>query len=118
AALEWLTANACDFVLAFGDDWTDEDMFRALPPQAYSVRVSLEPTTARFRLTNPATVRRILRDLTSLSAASGKRQPAGSWVKRHTEPRESKAMPSESQAEIVGLRQSPAAPFPDQRPDL
>jgi len=63
AAQEWLAAGGYDFVLAFGDDWTDEDMFRALPPQAYSVRVSMESTAARFRIANPSAVRQVLRDI-------------------------------------------------------
>ncbi|MBM3881658.1 MAG: bifunctional alpha,alpha-trehalose-phosphate synthase (UDP-forming)/trehalose-phosphatase [Verrucomicrobia bacterium] len=63
AALEWRTAGAYDFILAFGDDWTDEDMFRALPPEAFSVRVGLDNTAARFRVPNAATVREILRQL-------------------------------------------------------
>jgi len=78
AAEQWLADNQCDFVLAFGDDWTDEDMFRALPPRAYSVRVGLKPTAARFRIADQAAVRRILRDLTSLSQPGRKEKLAGS----------------------------------------
>ena len=48
AAMEWLTGNAPDFILGIGDDWTDEDLFRALPPTAYSVRVGLDNTAARY----------------------------------------------------------------------
>ena len=39
AAMEWLTSHTPDFILGIGDDWTDEDLFRALPPTAFSVRV-------------------------------------------------------------------------------
>ena len=31
AATEWLTGLGVGFILAIGDDWTDEDLFRALP---------------------------------------------------------------------------------------
>jgi len=62
-AREWLARYPADFILAFGDDWTDEDMFRALPPEAYSVRVGLENTAARFRIANPAAVRQVLGEL-------------------------------------------------------
>ena len=41
-----------DFVLAAGDDTTDEDMFAALPPDAYSVKVGHGKTLARFRVAN------------------------------------------------------------------
>ena len=63
AATLWLGSTAPDFILAFGDDWTDEDLFRALPPQAYSVRVGLAQTSARYYLGGHAAVRRLLRGL-------------------------------------------------------
>ena len=31
-AVEWLAGGPAEFILAVGDDWTDEDLFRALPP--------------------------------------------------------------------------------------
>jgi trehalose 6-phosphate synthase/phosphatase len=46
---EWLIHDH-DFILAIGDDVTDEDMFAALPPQAYSVKVGHGQTLARFRV--------------------------------------------------------------------
>ena len=39
-----------DFVLALGDDTTDEDLFRTLPPTAYSIRVGLTQSYARFNV--------------------------------------------------------------------
>jgi trehalose 6-phosphate synthase/phosphatase len=63
AALEWLREHAPDFVLGIGDDWTDEDLFRALPPTACSVRVGVANTAARFFLNNHNAVRRLLREL-------------------------------------------------------
>jgi trehalose 6-phosphate synthase/phosphatase len=63
AALEWLAGWSPDFLLGIGDDWTDEDMFRALPESAFSVRVGLSATSARYYLTSHAAVRRTLRDL-------------------------------------------------------
>lgn len=63
AAMEWLAGWNSDFLLAIGDDWTDEDMFRALPESAFSVRVGLSATSARYYLTSHAAVRRTLRDL-------------------------------------------------------
>jgi trehalose-6-phosphatase len=61
--MEWLGANAADFILAIGDDWTDEDLFRALPATAFSVRVGLANTAARYHLSSHTAVRRILREL-------------------------------------------------------
>ena len=63
AALEWLKGLEADFILAIGDDWTDEDLFRALPSTAYSVRVGLANTAARYYLINHTAVRRVLREL-------------------------------------------------------
>ena len=62
---EWLSGQTPDFILGIGDDWTDEDLFRALPPTAYSVRVGVANTTARYYLGNPAAVRRMLRELSA-----------------------------------------------------
>jgi trehalose 6-phosphate synthase/phosphatase len=63
AAREWITGREPDFILGIGDDWTDEDLFRALPPAAYSVRVGLANTAARYYLTNHTAVRRMLHEL-------------------------------------------------------
>jgi trehalose 6-phosphate synthase/phosphatase len=63
AGLEWLKQYAPDFILGIGDDWTDEDLFRALPPPAFSVCVGLASTAARYYLSGPATVRKLLHEL-------------------------------------------------------
>lgn len=48
---EWLIHDH-DFLLALGDDATDEDMFAALPPHAYSIKVGRGQTAANYRLKN------------------------------------------------------------------
>ena len=65
AAMEWLSGRTPDFILGVGDDWTDEDLFRALPPAAFSVRVGVATTAARYYLGNPTAVRRMLRELSN-----------------------------------------------------
>ena len=77
AALEWLTNRPADFILAFGDDWTDEDLFRVLPPTAFSVRIGLAKTAARYHLGSYSAVRRLLRELqaSQLSPNTGPRSP-------------------------------------------
>jgi len=60
--LEWLIQDY-DFILALGDDATDEDMFRALPGGAYSIKVGRGLTAARWRLKNVAEVIALLRTL-------------------------------------------------------
>ena len=73
AALEWLTSHTPDFILGIGDDWTDEDLFRALPPAAFTIRVGMDKTAARYYLGNHTSVRRLLREL---SEASNNKQAA------------------------------------------
>jgi trehalose 6-phosphate synthase/phosphatase len=65
AATEWLAGQTPDFILGIGDDWTDEDLFRALPKSAFSVCVGLAttPTAALYHLASPAAVRRMLHEL-------------------------------------------------------
>ena len=47
---EILAKEDWGFVLAIGDDCTDEDMFVALPSEAYIVNVGMRPTNARFQV--------------------------------------------------------------------
>jgi trehalose 6-phosphate synthase/phosphatase len=50
AAERWVKKGGYDFVLAIGDDRSDEDTFAILPERAYSIRVGDSPTRARFFL--------------------------------------------------------------------
>lgn len=64
AAARWLARYPADFILALGDDRTDEDTFRALPPEAYTIKVgSTGRSLARFNIGSPAEVRQLLRKL-------------------------------------------------------
>ena len=47
-------------ILAIGDDRTDEDVFAAAPPTALTIHVGAEGSRARYRLADPAAVRRSL----------------------------------------------------------
>eukprot|EP01105_Mastigella_eilhardi_P013803 TRINITY_DN3141_c0_g1_i3.p1 TRINITY_DN3141_c0_g1~~TRINITY_DN3141_c0_g1_i3.p1 ORF type:complete len:667 (+),score=160.72 TRINITY_DN3141_c0_g1_i3:526-2526(+) len=51
---------APDFVLAVGDDNTDEDVFEVLPEGAHSVRVGLQPSRAQHNVFGPENVRALL----------------------------------------------------------
>ena len=75
AAMEWLTGHTPEFILSIGDDWTDEDLFRALPPTAFSVRVGLANTAARYYLSNHTVVRRVLRELSEVTREQGVASP-------------------------------------------
>lgn len=41
-----------DFILAVGDDRTDEELFKALPDNAYSIKVGLVQSNAKYNLTH------------------------------------------------------------------
>jgi trehalose 6-phosphate synthase/phosphatase len=53
-----------DFILAVGDDQTDEDLFRALPAEATSVRVGTPFSNARYCLSEQSDVLALLKQLT------------------------------------------------------
>lgn len=63
AALRWISRDEWDFILAIGDDWTDEDIFSVLPEGAYSIKVGLGPSKAKFNLSSVGEVRSMLREL-------------------------------------------------------
>lgn len=60
AVSRWTTRGDWDFILAIGDDWTDEDMFVALPKSAYTIRVGMSSTRARYNLHSYIEVRDLL----------------------------------------------------------
>jgi len=63
AAKSFLDEEDWDFILALGDDWTDEDIFKVLPASAYSIKIGYGMTQARFFLESPKVCRILLRDL-------------------------------------------------------
>jgi trehalose 6-phosphate synthase/phosphatase len=65
AALNWLHNNNPDFILALGDDHTDEDIFKALPEDAYTIKVGSNISAARYYLRDYREVRELLKTLTS-----------------------------------------------------
>jgi trehalose 6-phosphate synthase/phosphatase len=61
AAEHWLAQKpAPDFILALGDDTTDEAMFASLPTSAYTIKIGRARTAARYYLTNLESVRQLL----------------------------------------------------------
>ncbi len=47
-------------IAAMGDDRTDEDTFRALPPEAITIGVGYRPSMARYRVATPRAARALL----------------------------------------------------------
>lgn len=48
AALKMINNREFDFILAIGDDKTDEELFAALPSTAYTMKVGKEPSVAKY----------------------------------------------------------------------
>lgn len=65
AALAMMRGEDFDFVMALGDDWTDEDTFKAMPKSAYTIRVGYTYTQANYNIKNPKEVRVLLNSLIS-----------------------------------------------------
>ena len=63
AASIWISKEKWDFILALGDDWTDEDTFKALPSTAWSIKVGFGASAARFRLSSPSKATSLLRKM-------------------------------------------------------
>ncbi|WP_143960533.1 bifunctional alpha,alpha-trehalose-phosphate synthase (UDP-forming)/trehalose-phosphatase [Litoribacter populi] len=63
ACLEFLENQPYDFVLVIGDNWTDEETFRKLSPNAVTVRVGYTYTRAKYNLQNHFQVREFLKGL-------------------------------------------------------
>jgi trehalose 6-phosphate synthase/phosphatase len=72
AALRWLANESYDFILAIGDDQTDEDLFVSLPADAFSIRVGMANTRARYSLRHPGEVLDLLRWLCDASAPTSR----------------------------------------------
>jgi len=64
AALNFLQDSEYDFILAIGDDHTDEDIFKALPASAITIKVGNHLSAARFFTGSYIDVRGFLTDLT------------------------------------------------------
>ncbi len=63
AALHWLEAGEYDFILAAGDDVTDEDLFRVLPEKSFSLKVGLTASLASFNVMNTKEFIKLLQSL-------------------------------------------------------
>lgn len=60
AAKRWHKKLQPDFMLCIGDDTTDEDMFQALPEEAYTIKVGQGNSFARFNLKSVTDTRKLL----------------------------------------------------------
>ncbi|WP_258104806.1 bifunctional alpha,alpha-trehalose-phosphate synthase (UDP-forming)/trehalose-phosphatase [Marinoscillum sp. MHG1-6] len=64
AAQLWINNYPSEFIMACGDDWTDEDTFRSMPKNAYTVKVGNNSSAANFRVAEYTDIRVLLKALT------------------------------------------------------
>ena len=65
-ASHFLNNREFDFLLAAGDDVTDEDMFEALPDDVYSIKVGTGSSAAKYSLKSFRSMRALLKTLSEL----------------------------------------------------
>jgi trehalose 6-phosphate synthase/phosphatase len=60
AANRYLLNKKFDYIMAMGDDWTDEYLFRELPPEAVTIKVGIKHTSASYKVETVDAVRNFL----------------------------------------------------------
>lgn len=63
AAQKLLQQTPADKILAIGDDWTDEFLFSAIPPESITIKVGMGNTLAGYKVENHEEVRELLKKL-------------------------------------------------------
>ncbi len=63
AAERWLEKEKWDFILTAGDDYTDEEMFAVMPQEAFSIKVGIGISKARFNVDTVVDFRTLLEGL-------------------------------------------------------
>jgi len=59
----WISQKAWDFILAIGDDWSDENTFATLPDTAYSIKVGAGSSQSNYNINSNIEVTTLLREL-------------------------------------------------------
>jgi trehalose 6-phosphate synthase/phosphatase len=63
AAKRWLEKEDYDFIMAIGDDFTDEDTFKAMPEDAITIKVGSNLSAATYYLSSYEEVRTLLTEM-------------------------------------------------------
>ncbi|MFQ5910435.1 MAG: bifunctional alpha,alpha-trehalose-phosphate synthase (UDP-forming)/trehalose-phosphatase [Thermoplasmata archaeon] len=74
AFLSWMSRGKWDFVLAAGDDETDEDVFAVLPESAYSIKIGPGASRANFLLRSPEDARSLLMKMSGISSVRSEKE--------------------------------------------
>ena len=64
AAMARLSGKDYDFIMAMGDDWTDEFTFEAMPEEAITIKVGNKSTRAAYYVESYKDIREFLKSLT------------------------------------------------------
>jgi len=75
-----------DFHLAIGDDRTDEDLFAAMGPEAWTIHVGAGPSQARFQIPSPADVHQVLAELAATLQRGPDERASGGAAERRDDP--------------------------------
>ncbi|CAN5551798.1 bifunctional alpha,alpha-trehalose-phosphate synthase (UDP-forming)/trehalose-phosphatase [soil metagenome] len=57
---KWIKRKNWDFIMAIGDDQTDEEVFKALPKNSFSIKVGYGETKAKYNIATYEDVREVL----------------------------------------------------------
>lgn len=63
---KYLKPESTEFILVAGDDWKDEGLFAVLPSSAYSIRVGISASKARYNVRSVGEMRTLLTKLRGL----------------------------------------------------
>lgn len=66
-AYQWISEKKWDFIMAIGDDWSDEDTFSHLPASAYSIKVGPGISQSKYNIHSSTEVRALLKELAKKS---------------------------------------------------
>ena len=67
AGIYFLSKDQFNFICAIGDDWTDEDLFKVLPENSWTLRVGLVQSNAKFNLKNQIEVIKLLKEMVEVT---------------------------------------------------
>ncbi len=67
ATLKLIENNSYDFMLAIGDDFTDEDTFKALPSTAITLKVGFTETAAKYNIKSVESVISLLQKMNKIT---------------------------------------------------
>lgn len=67
-AYQWISEKKWDFIMAIGDDWTDEETFAHLPAWAYSIKVGSGMSQSKYNIHSSIEVRSFLKELAKKSS--------------------------------------------------